>query len=183
MNAMACPEYEVRIADWVEGELPPEEAVPLGRHLEGCPACAEFAQQLRGLDARLTRTLGPRSLPADFRARLWQRVAAEAPATSAVQRGELKQRVQAEYEAGLARMRRRFRSFGSVLDALGLGFLVASAATAAVLHAPKLIYALPPEVQGHVGSPLLLGAVLGAAVLLLGAVAVCRRPGRLGSWL
>ena len=91
--------------------------------------------------------------------------------------------MQAEYEAGLTRMHRRFRSFSSVLDTLGLGFLAASAVTAAVVHAPKLIQALPAEMQGRFDNPLLVGAVIGAGVVLAGALAICRRPHRLSSLL
>lgn len=180
---MACPAFEVLIADWVEGHLPPGEASRVARHVERCRDCAAFARQWRALDAGLSRGLRPRPLSAGFRQRLWQRVEGEGLARDPASREELKQRAQVEYDRGLARMRRRVWSFGAALDAVGLGLLVAATATAAVVHAPKLLQALPPELQGRFPSPLWLGAVLGVAVLVIGALAVCRRPGRLGSWL
>lgn len=180
---MACPDYEALIAGWLERQLPPGEASRVAGHVEGCRECAEFARQWRAVDAGLSRVLRPRLLSAGFRQRLWQRIEREGLAGGPANREELKQRAQAEYERGLARMRRRVWSLGAALDALGLGLLVAATATAAVVHAPKLLQALPPELQGRLISPLWLGAVLGAAVLVLGALAVCRRPGRLGSWL
>lgn len=180
---MACPAFEALIADWLEGHLPPGEASNVVRHLEGCHECAAFARQWRVLDVGLSRVLRPPALSAGFQQRLWQRIATDGLAHDPANREELKERAQAEYERILTRMQRRVWSLGAVLDTLGLGLLVAATATAAVVHAPKLLQALPPELQGRFPSPLWLGAVLGVAVLVLGVLAVCRRPGRLRSWL
>ena len=180
---MDCADYESEIAAWLDGRLPPTNADGVARHVAGCPICGAFARSLRELDAALARRVQLRPLSSDFNGRLRARIEAEAPGDTEVRRTELKRQLQAEYDTTLARMQRRFRSFTSVLDALGLGLLSAGALTAAVLHAPKLVQAMPADLQARLGTPMVVGAALGTLVVLAGAWFVTRRPARLTSML
>ncbi len=180
---MACPEFEMSVAAWLEGELPADERAAVERHLIGCVACRAFAEEFRHLDAALVRAVKAPPLSADFAARLRLRIEAEPAAELAVRRAALKSRLQAEHEAGLARLRRRFRSFGAVLDVLASGFLLAGAMTAAVVNAPQLLQYLPANFRGSPDSMLALSAGVGAAFLLAGGFVAWRTRGRIGSWI
>ncbi len=180
---MACPEFEMSVAAWLEGQLPAGEREAVERHLIGCVECRAFAEAFRHLDAELVRAVKAPKLSADFAARLRQRIDAEPPAVVAARRAELKRRLQAEYEAGLARMQRRFHSFGAVLDVLASGCLLAGAATAAVVNAPRLLQFLPANLRGLPDPTLVVSAVVGAVFLLAGGIAAWRTRGRVGSWV
>jgi anti-sigma factor RsiW len=43
---MSCPEFKERVAQYVGGDLTPEESRPVQDHLRGCGACAELARLL-----------------------------------------------------------------------------------------------------------------------------------------
>ncbi|MCL4181101.1 MAG: zf-HC2 domain-containing protein [Verrucomicrobia bacterium] len=130
---MACVECENLIPDYLEKQLPAEAQSRVAAHLAQCTACRTFARQLEQLDAALVRGVKAPALPPDFRARLRQRIQT-VPVWSEAERAERRRRLQAEYEAGLARLRpfplslRRMRQ-GLVLAALlvflgWLGWLV-----------------------------------------------------------
>ncbi len=57
---MHCPD-EQTLTSFADGELAPGEADDVGRHVARCPACAEFLQEQRQLDAlgRMALTLIP----------------------------------------------------------------------------------------------------------------------------
>jgi anti-sigma factor RsiW len=63
---VACIEVVGLVTDYLEGALPPAEARRLERHLETCPGCAEYLQQLRRVAGSL-RGLTEDSFPADLR--------------------------------------------------------------------------------------------------------------------
>ena len=180
---MSCADYEGQIAEWLDGRLAPDDADRVARHVAACPGCGALAAGLRRLDATLARGMQLRPLTAGFNARLQARIAAETSGDVEARRAELKRRFQAEYDATLARMQRRFRSFTSVLDTLGLGLLCAGALTAAVLHAPKLVQAMPADLQARLGTPMTVGAALATLLVLAAAWFVTRRPARLGAMI
>lgn len=129
----ACIEFENLIPDYLEKQLPIEAQSCVAAHLAQCPACREFARQIEQLDAALARGVKAPALPPDFRARLRQRIQT-VPVWSEAERAERRRRVQAEYEAGLARLRpfslslRRMRQrlvYAAGLTVLGwLGWLL-----------------------------------------------------------
>lgn len=179
----ACPEFERSVAAWLEGSLPAGEREAVERHLIGCVECRAFAESFRHLDVALVRAVQAPVLSADFTARVRRRIEAEPAAVLVANRQELKRRFQAEYEAGLARMQRRFRSFGAVLDVIASGFLLAGAATVVVMNAPKALQFLPASLRTPPDRTLVVGALVGAVFLLAGGIAAWRSRGRVGSWV
>lgn len=60
-DAAACATFEARLADYLEGDLPPAPRAAAERHLAGCPACSALVADLRALsdEARVLSTLAP----------------------------------------------------------------------------------------------------------------------------
>jgi anti-sigma factor RsiW len=54
------------VTDYLEGALPAAEARRLERHLDTCPGCTEYLQQLRAIAGSL-RGLTENSFPAEMR--------------------------------------------------------------------------------------------------------------------
>jgi anti-sigma factor RsiW len=63
---LACGEVVELVTDYLEGVLPEAEARRLERHLDTCPGCTEYLQQLRTIAGSL-RGLTDDSFPADMR--------------------------------------------------------------------------------------------------------------------
>ena len=66
---LACIEEVELITDYLEGALSPAQTRRLERHLETCPGCTEYLEQMRALAGSL-RGLGEGSLPPGMRDRL-----------------------------------------------------------------------------------------------------------------
>jgi anti-sigma factor (TIGR02949 family) len=66
---VACVEVVEVVTDYLEGTLPPAQARRLERHLETCPGCTEYLDQMRTLAGSLG-DLSSDSLPAGMRERL-----------------------------------------------------------------------------------------------------------------
>ena len=66
---LACVEAVELITDYLEGTLAPAEARRLERHLETCPGCSEYVDQMRTLAGSLG-DLSADSLSAEMRERL-----------------------------------------------------------------------------------------------------------------
>jgi anti-sigma factor RsiW len=66
---LACVEAVELMTDYLEGTLPPAEKQRLERHLEFCPGCDEYLEQMRTLAGSLG-DLSSDSLPAGMRERL-----------------------------------------------------------------------------------------------------------------
>jgi anti-sigma factor (TIGR02949 family) len=63
---LACVEVVEIVADYLDGALPADEAGRLRRHLDTCPGCAEYLEQLRTIAGSL-RGLTDDSFPAEMR--------------------------------------------------------------------------------------------------------------------
>lgn len=100
---MACEQFEPHILDYLENQLPPGERARVAAHLAACADCRAFARQLRELDTRLTRTLKVPTLSPSFNAELRRRIQIT-HVMSEAEIAERKRQLQAEYEAGLARI-------------------------------------------------------------------------------
>jgi anti-sigma factor RsiW len=66
---LACVDAVELMTDFLEGALPADEARRLERHLETCPGCTEYLEQMRTLAGSLGG-LTEESLPAELRAEL-----------------------------------------------------------------------------------------------------------------
>ncbi len=63
---LACVELVEIVTDYLEGALPAAEASRLERHLETCPGCSEYLEQLR-LIAGSLRGVTDDSFPPELR--------------------------------------------------------------------------------------------------------------------
>ena len=63
---LACTEEVELVTDYLEGALPPVEARRLERHLETCPGCTEYLEQMRAIAGSL-RPLREDALPPEIR--------------------------------------------------------------------------------------------------------------------
>jgi anti-sigma factor RsiW len=63
---LACVEVVEIVADYLEGALSAAEERRLRRHLDTCPGCAEYLEQLRTIAGSL-RGLTDDSFPAEMR--------------------------------------------------------------------------------------------------------------------
>jgi anti-sigma factor RsiW len=63
---LPCVELVELVTDYLEGVLPEAEARRLEHHLDTCPGCTEYLQQLRAIAGSL-RGLTDDSFPADMR--------------------------------------------------------------------------------------------------------------------
>ena len=174
---MTCPEFENRVLDFLEGRLPAGERDAVGKHLAGCAGCRNFAGQLKQLDAALTQTVKAPVLSASFATKLRGRIATTT-VLSASEIAERKRQFQAEYEAGLARLRpfalpsrRWLESFGYAA-AIGTLGLLASQFLPQVMDASD---ASGFNISGRGILPLLIVSGLFAAIGLIAAF-----PGQFG---
>jgi anti-sigma factor RsiW len=120
---MLCEELENRIPDYLEDRLSPAQREEVQAHLAGCAQCRTLAQQLHQLDAALSAEIRIPELSIDFEQRLRARIQAAPAVLSEAQRAERRRQLQAEFEAGQARMRRRLFSLGGLLEHLTLPVL------------------------------------------------------------
>ena len=63
---LACTEVVEIMTDYLEGALPAAEALRLERHLDTCPGCSEYLEQMRTLAGSLGG-LTEGSIPAAMR--------------------------------------------------------------------------------------------------------------------
>ena len=73
---IACVEVVEIATDYLEGALPQEQALRLERHLETCPGCIEYIEQMRTLAGSLGG-LTDESIPAELRERLLRAIREE----------------------------------------------------------------------------------------------------------
>ena len=66
---LACTEEVELMTDYLEGALSTEDARRLERHLETCPGCTEYLNQMHSIAGSLGG-LAEDSIPADLRADL-----------------------------------------------------------------------------------------------------------------
>jgi anti-sigma factor RsiW len=63
---LACIQVVELVTEYLEGAMPPAEARALEAHLETCPGCAEYLEQMRSIAGSLRPVTGD-ALPADVR--------------------------------------------------------------------------------------------------------------------
>ncbi len=69
LDTDACIDVIERVTHYLEGALPADEARRLERHMEDCPRCSEYLDQMRTIAGSLAG-LREGSLPAEMRAGL-----------------------------------------------------------------------------------------------------------------
>jgi anti-sigma factor RsiW len=99
-----CADYEVEIAEWLDGELPPERARIISLHVSGCVRCRTWSDAYAAIDRRLAASLPQPELSGDFGARV-------ASAIDHVSTSDASSRdaIEHDYAASLQRLRRGWK--------------------------------------------------------------------------
>jgi anti-sigma factor RsiW len=180
---MSCQEIKNRILDYQENQLSPAQREEVETHLAGCAACRIFARQIQQLDAALSRSVKVPALSANFDRRLWERIQAAPAALSEAQQAERKRQLQAEFEAGMARIRRGAFALGSLLNHLTWPVLVVVAACLAWSFTPELTAHLNAQSLGGLDPNLLPWLAVSAVFMAVGlAEAFPRQWKTLSQW-
>jgi anti-sigma factor RsiW len=107
-----CADYEFEIAEWLDGELPPERARIVSLHVASCVRCRAWGDAYAAIDRRLETSLPRPELRPGFAAR----VAASIDRLSTAD-ASLRDAIEDDYAASLARLRRGWK-IPAVLNAL-----------------------------------------------------------------
>jgi anti-sigma factor (TIGR02949 family) len=84
---VACSTLELRLAEYLDGELPGEPARQMDAHIRLCPSCSHRVELERAFREIYVTPLGPDEAPPDLRERMARLVAElEGPATPAARR-------------------------------------------------------------------------------------------------
>jgi anti-sigma factor RsiW len=161
---MLCEEIENEILDCQENQLSPARREEVETHLAGCAGCRTFARQLQQLDVELSGRIKIPALSADFNRQLRERIQAAPASMSEAQRAERKRQLQAEFEAGMARIARGSFEMGCLLEHL------TRAALAAV--AGWLAWHFTAQMMAHFHSAQSVGALIPNLLPWLAASAV-----------
>jgi hypothetical protein len=185
---MLCQEIEKRILDYQENQLSPAEREAVENHLAGCAHCRAFDQDLRELDATLSRGVRLPAFSPDFDRRLRERIQAAPAALSEFERTERKHQLQAEFDAGMARLARAEFAFNRLRNHLGRPVLLALTGCLVWWLTPRLMILLGVSGLSDRDRNLLSWMLMSAVFLAVGlAEAFPRRwksfeSGRGASW-
>jgi anti-sigma factor RsiW len=103
---MLCEEIENQILEYVEGSLPAAQHEEVEAHLVHCADCRAFATHLKDLDTALSASIRIPDLSSNFDQRLEERICGEPGLLTESERAERKRMLEAEFEAGMTRIRR-----------------------------------------------------------------------------
>jgi len=116
---MNCNETERRLLESIDGQVSRRQRVELNTHLAGCRSCQARAQDFQHLDTALTQTLRRPALSPNFANNLQARIASLTPSWSEDEQRARKQRVQRDFEAGLAKLHERGLYRAGLADVVG----------------------------------------------------------------
>jgi anti-sigma factor RsiW len=157
-----CATYEDRILDLEHGQLTEPVRRTLEAHLAECPACRQFAEELKALDAALASKFQPKTLPGSFRASVLARVDAAAASATPEIIARRKAAIASEFDRQSTGLLRRVvrENWSKVLDGFGLVAL----ALVAALFAQRLLSGdirvsslMPSTLHDYAGTYLLWG--------------------------
>ena len=157
-----CPAYEDRILDLQHGLLAAAVRRDVEAHMDDCPACRHYAQELQSLDAILTTEFQGRVLPASFKTSLLSRIDFAAAGATPDVIARRKEAIESEFQRQSAGLLQRVvrENWGLFLDGVGLVTL----AIVIALLAPKLasgglgLSAIMPRTLSDKGGTYLLWA-------------------------
>jgi anti-sigma factor RsiW len=171
---MPCPSFENRILDYLENQLPSAARAEVEAHLVACPACRDFACQLRQLDAALTRHVVAPTLRPEFDVRLHARIE-NAVLLTETEIAERKRALQADFEARMLQMKKHPLDLAAFFESFGWAALVALAISLFFVYAPGWSSALAAHGLDVQTQTCLLSAVLSLGFALFGLRAVFPR--------
>jgi len=149
---MACPDYETRIMDWLDGELSAVERQSVENHVANCVRCRNFAEELKSLDGVLVLTIQRPVLPENFKSIMLRRVDLEFSAQhSDAAIAQRKRAEESEFHALRAELPKRVlrANLATGLDVLGyLGIAVVAwfLLDYALANLPAISAALPSSI-------------------------------------
>jgi len=149
---MACPDYEARIIDWLDGELSAVERQTVENHVGACAACRNFAEELKSLDAVLVSTIQRPVLPENFKSKMLRQVDLEfSTRHSDAAIAQRKQAEESQFQALRAELPRRLlrANLGIILDVLsylGIAALAWLLLDYALVNLPAISAALPGSI-------------------------------------
>ena len=180
---MSCEEIENRILESQENQLSLAQRVEVETHLAGCAGCRTFARQLEQLEAALSAGVKAPALSAEFDRRLQERIQVAPAALSEAQRAERERQLQAEFEAGQARIERGLFALDSLMKHLAWPALAILAGWLTWHFTLPLTVRLNAQSLGGVDPNLLPWLAAGAVFLTVNLAKAFPRPWKsLGSW-
>ncbi len=171
---MLCDDIADKILAWQEHQLSPNQRRAVEIHLAECAHCRAFADRLRQLDAAFAAQIVTPPLSADFDLRLWARIQAAPAGLSDVQRAERKQQLQAEFEAGIARLRRGAFAMGGLLNYLTWPALAMVAGWLTWVITASLTARLSPQTLGGLDPQVLAWLAASLVCLTVGLAEIFR---------
>ena len=117
-----CAAYEARILDLQHGELAGPVRRDVEAHMNDCPACRHYAQELQSLDAVLTTEFQGKVLPASFKTSLLSRIDAAAVGAAPDAIARRKRAIESEFRRQSVGLFRRvlLENWSLFLDTVGL---------------------------------------------------------------
>ncbi len=165
---MFCEEIETCILDYQENQLSAAQRAEVENHLARCAVCRKLARQLQQLDAALSARVRIPALSDGFDRRLRERILAAPAALSEAQRAERKRQLQAEFEAGMARIGRGSFALDSLLKHLTWPALAALAVWLVWCFTRQLTVHLHAQSLGGLAPSLVPWLVASAVFLAVG---------------
>jgi anti-sigma factor RsiW len=164
-----CADYEFDLVELSEHTLAPDRVRQLQDHVAHCARCRAYLAELSALDVALATTLPAPQLPADFDARLAQRIAAlqRSPDRAAALAAAEREHQQLRHALG------RALDWRTVLNGAAFGAVAGGALLALDHVAPGLLQAnglVPAGLSAAVTYSLLL-----AAACVAGGLGFARR--------
>jgi anti-sigma factor RsiW len=156
-----CEDYELEVADLVDGTLAPEKARVVSLHLAGCCRCRKWRDEYAAMDRQLARAIPRPRLTIDFEWKLAARLRALGGAPV-----DTRAAAEQEYATLMDGLRRRLRgaTIGSAASAVAAG-----GCALAVL--PALIDRLGPALAAFNAPAAWTGALVAGLAIVAGALA------------
>jgi anti-sigma factor RsiW len=159
----ACSEYDLDLADLVDGALEPGRVGPVRTHLASCARCQRFVADLEAIDRRLAGALPRPALSPEFDTKLAARI-------GHLRRTQPRDRAladaDAEYESLLGALTRGWR-WRTALNAAAMASVAGGVAVAVINVAPGLTEGIGLTVSQAAATGFTLGglALLASALL------------------
>lgn len=168
--------------NYLEGSLSAGEMSLVEQHLASCPQCLARSREWQQLEAQLTAGLKRPALSPSFAARLRQRIESEPTPAVGRARAPRRDQVEAEWQAGWAKYRKRFlrAELPALLDTLGYSVAGAVGSYFLVRLIAAWLNAAGNIASGSLGY--LVFPLATAAVILLGGLGFAART-QIARWL
>jgi anti-sigma factor RsiW len=165
------------ILDYQDNLLSPAQRQEVENHLAACSQCRTFARQLLQIDAALSVAVKVPELSANFERRLRERIQGAPAALPEAQRAERKRQLQAEFEAGIARIGRGSFALGNLLAYLAWPALATIAGGLAWLFTSQWMGHVKAQNLAGIAPNVVPWLAVSAVFLALGLVEVFRNNG------